>query len=134
MCVKQAVSVLVQDGKAVPVCPEVLGGLPIPRAPAEMQGGDGMAVLEGRARVVNSCGEDVTENYVAGAKAALAIALQAGCTKAILKARSPSCGAGVVYDGTFTGSRTAGDGVLAALLRKHGFEVVADDEVTALAL
>ena len=134
MCVKQAVSVLVQDGKAVPVCPEVLGGLPIPRAPAEMQGGDGMAVLEGRARVVNSRGEDVTENYVAGAKAALAIALQAGCTKAILKARSPSCGAGVVYDGTFTGSRTAGDGVLAALLRKHGFEVVADDEVTALAL
>ena len=131
MCAKAALSALLKSGRAIPVCPEVLGGLPTPRAPAEVRGGDGLAVLEGKAKVVNCRGEDVTPQYVAGAKAALAIALQAGCSKAILKARSPSCGAGRIYDGTFSGALVSGDGVLAALLRKQGFEVFSDEELIA---
>ena len=134
MCANPVVSELLRAGQAIPVCPEVLGGLGIPRPPAEIKGGDGLDVLEGKARVINSRGEDVTDQYVTGARVSLAIALQAGCSKAILKARSPSCGAGVIYDGTFAHARVIGDGVLAALLRRHGVDVKTDEEVTALSL
>ena len=95
----------------IPVCPEVLGGLDTPRAPAELQP-DG--------RVVNADGEDVTAAYQAGAEAALRIAKQSGCTAAVLKARSPSCGCGEVYDGTFTHTLKGGWGVTARLLREAG--------------
>lgn len=119
---------LVKRGDAVPVCPETLGGLPVPRTPSEITGGDGGDVLAGRARVVDAEGRDVTDAYVNGAKRSLLVALQAGCAGAVLKARSPSCGAGTIYDGTFTHTRTPGDGVLAALLRHHGFALRSEED------
>ena len=104
----------------IPVCPEVLGGLDIPRAPAELQP-DG--------RVVNEDGEDVTAAYRAGAEAALKIARENGCTIAILKARSPSCGSGEIYDGTFSGALTSGFGVTARLLREAGITVMDEEHL-----
>ncbi|MEU5085219.1 DUF523 domain-containing protein [Streptomyces sp. NPDC021356] len=111
-------------GRAVvPFCPEVAGGLTTPRRPAELVGGDGHDVLDGTARVVEDTGRDVTEQFVAGAGRALAAALRGGCTQALLMPRSPSCGRGTVYDGTFTGSAVPGDGVTAALLERNGITV-----------
>ena len=122
---------LVAEGRAVPVCPEVAGGLPVPRPEAEIAGGDGGDVLDGAARVVSMEGEDVTANYLSGAEAALASARMSGARLAVLKARSPSCGCGAIYDGTFTGRRTPGDGVTAAALKREGLDVLNDEDVEA---
>ena len=108
----------------ISICPEELGGLPTPRPPAEIIGGDGAAVLAGTAKVMTAAGEDVTAAYLQGAHESLRIARAHGVTRVILKARSPSCGCGHIYDGTFTGTLTAGDGVTTALLRLHGIEVI----------
>jgi len=116
---------LVREGKALPVCPEQLGGLPVPRLPAEIQSGDGEAVLLGLARVRNKEGADVTQEFVRGAEETLLIARLSGAERAILKANSPSCGCGAIYDGTFSGAKRAGDGVAAALLRRRGVDVEA---------
>lgn len=114
---------------AIPVCPEVLGGLSVPRPPSEISMGAGGDVLAGRAKVRNARGDDVTSEYVAGAWRGLLVGLQAGCRVAILKDRSPSCGAaGFIYDGTFTRTRKAGDGVFAALLRHQGFRVYSENQ------
>ncbi|EFF89355.1 LOW QUALITY PROTEIN: conserved hypothetical protein, partial [Streptomyces sp. e14] len=104
-------------------CPEVAGGLPTPRRPAELVGGDGQDVLDGTARVVDDTGRDVTAEFLAGARRALEAARRTGCTEALLMPRSPSCGRGEVYDGSFTGALTRGDGVTAALLERHGITV-----------
>lgn len=112
------------------VCPEVDGGLGTPRPPAEIVGGDGADVLAGRAQVMTVDGADVTEAYIAGADRALVAAQRSGARAAILKARSPSCGCGAIYDGTFSRTLTPGDGVTAALLQAHGIEVVTDDDLT----
>ena len=98
----------------IPVCPEVAGGLPVPREPGERQGD----------RVVSRSGRDVTEAYRRGAEAALALARRFGCRKALLKARSPSCGSGQIYDGSFSGRLIDGDGVAAALLRASDLVVL----------
>jgi uncharacterized protein YbbK (DUF523 family) len=119
---------LVASGRAVLVCPEVDGGLGTPRPPAEIVGGSGDDVLAGRARVVTSDGTDVTDAYVAGAYHALAVAEHSGAKSAVLKARSPSCGHGEIYDGTFSGRTAPGDGVTAALLRAHDIDVLSDEE------
>ncbi|NPV27690.1 MAG: DUF523 domain-containing protein [Firmicutes bacterium] len=121
---------LCQRGLAIPVCPEQLGGLPTPRPPAEIQGGDGAAVLAGQAVVVNAAGRDVTSAFVAGAKEALKIAILYGADTAILKARSPSCGYGSIYDGTFSHQLQNGDGVTTAILRTHGLSVYTEEQVT----
>jgi len=120
---------LVAEGRAVLVCPEVAGGLPIPRPAAEIQGGDGADVIGGRARVLSEEGADVTENYLAGARKATEAAREAGAGLAILKARSPSCGCGAIYDGSFRGELRRGDGVTAAMLKEEGIEVVSDQEI-----
>jgi uncharacterized protein YbbK (DUF523 family) len=120
---------LVAQGRAVLVCPEVDGGLGTPRPRAEIVGGDGSDVLAGRARVVTEQGRDVTGAYLEGASRALEASVSSGARVAILKARSPSCGRGAIYDGTFRGSLVAGDGVTAALLRENGIEVLADEEL-----
>jgi uncharacterized protein YbbK (DUF523 family) len=120
---------LVATGRAVLVCPEADGGLPTPRPPAEIVGGDGDDVLDGRARVVARDGRDVTEAYVRGAEAALEAARRAGARNALLKARSPSCGRGKIYDGSFSGTLVAGDGVTVALLRRHGISVLTEEEL-----
>ena len=122
---------LIAEGRAVTVCPEVAGGLPIPRPEAEIHGGAGDAVLDGGARVVSVEGEDVTANYLAGAEAALAAARRSGARLAVLKARSPSCGCGAIYDGTFTGNLVSGDGVTAAALKREGLDVFTDEDVEA---
>ncbi len=116
---------LMREGKAIPICPEQLGGLPVPRPPAEIMEGDGEAVLCGCARVRNRMEQDVTEAFIIGAEETLHIARLSGAHRAILKANSPSCGVGIIYDGTFSGSTREGDGVAAALLRKNGIEVEA---------
>lgn len=115
--------------RLVPVCPEVLGGLGVPRPPAEIVGGEGKDVLDGRARVVNSKGEDVTGQYIRGSMLALGIALQSGAARAILRSRSPACGVGHIYDGSFSRRLREGDGVFAALLRRHGLAVHSDAEI-----
>ena len=111
------------QGRIVPVCPEVSGGLDTPRPPAETTGGDGVLVLRGVARVLTDGGADVTEAFVAGARHAVALAREHGIRVAVLKSLSPSCGTGWIYDGTFSGTRVAGFGVAAAALRDAGVRV-----------
>lgn len=109
---------LVRQGKAIPFCPEAYGGLPTPRAPCEMLGD----------RVVDSDGVDRTAEFLRGAEEGLRLARLAGCREAILKARSPSCGSGVIYDGTFTSKRIEGDGCFARLLKQSGITVRTEEE------
>lgn len=106
----------------VPVCPEQLGGLPTPRDPSERREG----------RVVMDTGADVTEQYRRGAEAALRLCRMLGCEAAILKERSPSCGHGTIYDGTFTGTLTDGDGVTAELLLRNGIPVYGESQAAEL--
>ncbi|MBQ6866768.1 MAG: DUF523 domain-containing protein [Clostridia bacterium] len=106
---------LVRAGKAIPVCPEQLGGLPTPRTSCEIREG----------RVVDADGRDRTEAFQRGAKAVLRIAQTYGATEALLQSRSPSCGSGWIYDGSFTKTLTAGDGVTARLLKENGIQVTA---------
>lgn len=115
-------------GQLVPVCPEVAGGLAIPRPPAEIVGGDGGDVLAGRARVVTVEGVDVTMAYVRGAEAALAVARRYDVELAILKQRSPSCGSSTIYDGSHSGRLVPGRGVTAAHLQSHDVLVKSEDE------
>ena len=116
--INPAVQQLVKEGKAIPVCPEQLGGLPTPRSAAEIKAG----------KVINSDGDDVTEAFEKGAAVVLEIAQQYGCKDALLKARSPSCGKGLVYDGTFSGILTAGNGKTADLLMRNGITVMTEEE------
>ena len=113
---------LVSKGEAIAVCPEQLGGLPTPRTPTELTA-SGEMVLAGRGCAVMRDGTDVTSCFIKGAYAALKIAREAGATRAVLKARSPSCGCGEIYDGSFTGKLAPGSGVAAALFALYGIEV-----------
>ena len=110
----------------------LLGGLDTPRSPAEIQGGDGFDVLCGKAKVVNKAGEDVTAQYVKGAEIVLELCKKYGVTEAVLKEKSPSCGCGRIYDGTFTGTLTDGDGVTAALMKENGIKVYGESELEKL--
>ena len=103
----------VRLGQALPLCPEMLGGLPAPRQAAEIKEGC----------VVTAEGIDLTQSFQKGAEIATQIAILAGCRKAVLKARSPSCGCGRIYDGTFSGHLVEGDGLWAQALKKAGIEV-----------
>ncbi|HHW30232.1 MAG TPA: DUF523 domain-containing protein [Clostridiaceae bacterium] len=111
---------IVSQGKAILVCPEQLGGCPTPRPPAEIQGGTGADVLDGKCKVINRNGEDVTYYFINGAEETLKIAKMAGIKRAILKSRSPSCGYGQIYDGSFSGKVKEGNGVTAELLLRNG--------------
>lgn len=106
----------------VPVCPESYGGLPAPRLPSERTGD----------RVLGKDGTDVTAQYEKGARAALRLAEIFGCKTAILKERSPSCGHGVIYDGTFTHTLVPGSGVTAQLLRENGVTVFGESDILKL--
>lgn len=127
-CPHDQLQTLAAQGDVLPLCPEVVGGLPTPRPPAEIQGGDGGDVLEGQARVVNIEGRDVTAQFLTGAHKALRVACRCDIKEAILKARSPSCGVGQTYDGSFSGRLVEGDGVTAALLKREGIIVRNEDE------
>ena len=113
---------LMEQYHLIPICPEQLGGLPTPREPSERQG---------RAVVMKS-GTDVTAQYRRGAEQTLHLARLYGCKAAVLKERSPSCGSGRIYDGTFSGRLTSGDGVTAALLKENGIAVYGESEIEAL--
>jgi uncharacterized protein YbbK (DUF523 family) len=132
---RAVVDELARHYRLVPVCPEVLGGLPTPRAAAEIVGGDGADVLAGAGdvRVVNIEGEDVTAAYRRGAEAAVTLAKTVGATRAVLKARSPSCGSAAVYDGTFSRRLVPGQGVTAAALAAAGLEVGSEEDAAAAA-
>ena len=114
------------EGRIVPLCPEVAGGLPTPRAAAEIPGGQGVEVLDGKASVLTSEGEDVSAEFLSGARQALELVRKHGIRIAVLKANSPSCGNVLTYDGTFSGIKVQGEGVTAALLQRHGVQVFSE--------
>lgn len=121
--VEELLRLALQGHVLVPVCPEEDGGLPTPRPPAEIQA-DG--------RVVNREGTDVTAEYRSGAQKALETARKYGCTAAVLKEKSPSCGHCRVYDGSFTGTLRAGQGVTAELLTRNGIRVLGESQLEQL--
>ncbi|WP_460122161.1 2-thiouracil desulfurase family protein [Pseudomonas sp. H3_G09] len=119
----------IEEGRVVPLCPEVAGGLPTPRAAAEIPGGQGGQVLDGTVAVITSDGEDVSAPFIEGARQALELVQKHGIRVAVLKANSPSCGNLVTYDGTFSGVKVSGEGVTAALLKRHGVQVFSELEL-----
>ena len=120
-------------GLLLPVCPELLGGLGVPRPAAEIVGGSGADVLAGRARVVNIHGQDVTGAFLRGAEAVRSLAAEHGCAFALLKENSPSCGVHRIHDGSFCGRLRPGAGVTTAMLEAAGLRVFGEDEIAALA-
>ena len=123
----------IAEGRVVPLCPEVAGGLPTPRAAAEIPGGQGVEVLDGSARVITTEGEDVSAEFLSGARQALALVQQHDIRIAVLKANSPSCGNLLTYDGTFSGVKVSGEGVTAALLSRHGVRVFNESQLAEAA-
>lgn len=115
----EKLSKLREEYELIPVCPEAYGGLTTPRAPSERQNG----------KVISKSGADVTAEYERGAQAALYLARLFGAQLAILKEDSPSCGSGTIYDGSFSGTLTEGDGVTSELLKKHGITVIGESEI-----
>lgn len=113
---------LVKMGKAIPICPEQLGGLTTPRKPSEIK------YINGKKRVINIDGVDVTEEYEKGAKEVLELAKKLNVTKVILKDRSPACGKGKIYDGTFTSNLVNGNGILTDLLLENNIDVISLEE------
>jgi len=126
----EKVIALLRKEVLIPICPEQLGGLGTPRIPQEIQNGTGEDVLDGKARVKNEAGEDVTRQFIRGAKEALRIAKQYNIRKFIGKSRSPSCGCGLIHDGSFTGKLIKGDGVTVALFKRNGIKVISEKEVS----
>lgn len=112
----ERIKALYEEGRALPVCPEKLGGLKTPRTPCEIING----------RVISSDGEDRTNEYLLGSQRVLELCKKHGIKKAILKQNSPSCGSTHIYDGTFSGTLIEGEGCLTALLRKNGIEVTGE--------
>jgi uncharacterized protein YbbK (DUF523 family) len=109
---------MVIKGKAIPICPEILAGLPTPRSPVE----------QCRGKIISLSGEDQTVQYVLGAEMGVEIAVAGGCQRAILKSKSPTCGSGLIYDGTFSGKLVSGDGIFAKLLKEKGIEVCTEEK------
>jgi uncharacterized protein YbbK (DUF523 family) len=109
---------LIKKGKAIPVCPEQLGGLTTPRTPAEQVG----------EKVMTKNGKDVTKEFLKGAKESLKLAKLINCREAILKSKSPSCGVGKINDGTFQGKLIKGDGIFTKLLKAEGIEVKTEED------
>lgn len=111
---------LQQQYHLIPICPEIMGGLPTPRIPSEIQ--------QNR-KVLRSDGADVTENYQKGAEEALRLAKLFHCERALLKEKSPSCGSGKIYDGSFSRTLIDGDGITAELLKANGIRVIGESEI-----
>ncbi|WP_366300680.1 DUF523 domain-containing protein [Pseudomonas atacamensis] len=124
----------IEEGRVVPLCPEVAGGLPTPRAAAEIPGGQGGEVLDGTAAVITTDGEDVSAQFLEGARQALELVQKHGIRVAVLKANSPSCGNLLTYDGTFRGVKVSGEGVTAASLKRHGVRVFSELELAEAAV
>lgn len=114
----------------IPICPEQLGGLPTPRVPVEIINGTGRDVHTGQCSVKSEQGEEVTAQFIQGAKEIVKILEIVPITAAILKERSPSCGVNQIYDGSFTHHIRQGQGVTAVLLRENGIPVYSEEELT----
>ncbi len=114
--------------QVIPVCPEVLGGLPIPRSPLEISNGDGYDVWAGSALVVNQDGVNFTYEFQKGALETLNLCRKHGVKMAVLKEKSPSCGSKRIYDGTFSTRLIPGSGVTASLLKKEGIKIFSEQE------
>ncbi|WHI44486.1 DUF523 domain-containing protein [Microbulbifer sp. JMSA004] len=114
---------IIETQEIVPLCPEVVAGLPVPRVPAEISGGRGVEVLAGSAKVLGINNEDLTEQFIRGAKRALQLCLQHNIKYAVLTENSPSCGSDYIYDGSFSGAKIVGSGVVSALLKREGIQV-----------
>jgi len=110
---------LVKKGKAIPICPELLGGLTTPGKACEQKGN----------KIITKDNEDLTIKFKKGAEEALRFAKSINCKEAILKSGSPSCGSGKVYDGSFSGKTIKGDGIFASLLKKNGIKVSNEEEI-----
>jgi len=113
----------------IPVCPEQLGGLSTPRAPQEIQGGVGEDVLNGKCKVMNKDGRDVTRQFIRGAEETLKITKQLKAGEFIAKSGSPSCGCSQIYDGSFSGRLIDGDGVTTALLKRSGVKIIPEEDL-----
>ena len=118
-----------EEGRLVPFCPEVAGGLPVPRPAAEIQGGDGSDVISGEVHVATVSSIKVSAHFISGAQQALETCRKQGITLAVLKERSPSCGVHLIHDGSFSGRTRAGQGVTTATLRQAGIEVFSENEL-----
>ncbi|ALS00574.1 hypothetical protein ATZ33_04055 [Enterococcus silesiacus] len=123
-----ALKQLIANGQAISVCPEVLGGLPIPREPAEIKGGDGFDVWNDKAVVLTKTGEDMTQSFKQGAIIAYQKLVEYNITTIILKENSPSCGSKSIYDGTFSGNHRDGIGVATAYFVSQGLEVISEND------
>ena len=113
---------LMKQHTCIPVCPEIFGGLPTPRVPAERQG----------SKIMTQDGQDVTQQFVQGTAEVLRLADLYHCKAALLKERSPSCGSGQIYDGTFTKTLTEGDGLTAEMLKRKGIAVYGESQIGEL--
>ncbi|MFT4416614.1 DUF523 domain-containing protein [Fredinandcohnia humi] len=131
-CLNKKIRQMIDQNKAIAVCPELLGGFSTPREPAEIIGGEGRDVLDGKARVIEKSGRDVTELYIKGAYITLRKAQELNITAVVLKEYSPSCGSSIIYNGEFKGKKTSGDGVTSALLKRNGIKVVSEEGLSDL--
>ncbi|TDK57321.1 DUF523 domain-containing protein [Bacillus salipaludis] len=127
-CLNDKISKLVEENKAITICPELLGGFSTPREPAEIIGGNGEDVLDGNAKVVDKSGKDVTQLYIKGAYSTLEQAIELNATLVVLKENSPSCGSLTIYNGEFTGKKIMGMGVTSALLKRNGLKVISEEQ------
>ncbi|MGG3890388.1 DUF523 domain-containing protein [Metabacillus fastidiosus] len=128
-CSDNEVQTLISNGKAIAVCPELMGGFSTPREPAEIVGGTGEDVLNGRAKVVEKSGRDVTDLYLKGAYETLKKAKEINATTVVLKEYSPSCGSKMIYNGEFKNEKIAGNGVTTALLLKNNIRVISEEKL-----
>lgn len=127
-CLDNRIHKLLAENSAKTICPELLGGFSTPREPAEIIGGNGEDVLNGKAKVVEKSGRDVTELYIKGAYVTLKKAQELDATIIILKEYSPSCGSSMIYNGEFNGKKIVGYGVTAALLKRNGLRVISEEK------
>lgn len=127
-CLIQELFERISPNQYISLCPEITGGLPTPRPPAEIQFGSGQDVLNGKVPVLDINGDNVSSAFMDGAYQVLKVAQDFQATHAILKSKSPSCGSGWIYDGSFSGHKVHGDGVTAALFKQHGIVVMTEDE------
>jgi len=128
-CLNNKINKLIEEKKAIPVCPELLGGFSTPREPAEIIGGNGEDVLDGKAKVIEKSGRDVTELYIKGAYTTLQQARDVNATVVVLKEYSPSCGSSMIYNGEFIGKKMDGNGVTTALLKRNGINVISEKQL-----
>ncbi|MFJ5762864.1 DUF523 domain-containing protein [Neobacillus sp. NPDC093182] len=131
-CLNNKINQLIDQKKAITVCPELLGGFSTPREPAEIIGGDGDDVLDGKAKVIEKSGRDVTDLYITGAYITLRKAQEYHTTTVVLKEFSPSCGSSMIYNGEFQGKKIPGNGVTTALLKRNGIRVVSEEGLSDL--